>query len=310
MYDLIIIGAGPAGITAAIYASRQKLKFLILGLDIGGQVSWSSDVENYPAEPHLTGLELTKKLEKHLEKYNVNVRQEEVVKLKKKKKKCVVKTKKREYESKAVIIASGKKPKKLNVEGENKFIGRGVSYCATCDGTFFKNKKVAVLGGGNSALESALFLSKYAKKVYLLDIKKKLKGAPYLRNKVEKKKKIKHINKAFTRKIEGKKKVNKIIYEKNGIKRELKVEGIFIEIGLVSKSDFTNVKKNKWGEIKIHRSTRTNEENMTNVEGVYAAGDVTDIPAKQIVAAAGEGCKAALASFDYIHKWDKKYEDD
>ncbi len=303
MYDLIIIGGGPAGITAAIYAARRKIKFLLVTIDVGGQVVWSSEVDNYPGIPDSTGIGLVQKFQEHIKDYKIKIRQEEVLKLSKKGKICAMKTKKGVYESKAIIIASGKKPRKLNVPGEEKFLGKGVNYCATCHAPSFKGKVVAIAGGGNSGLEAALFLGKYAKKVYLLDINPKLGGEPYLREKVLADKKISVLNSVKIKEILGREKVSSLKYEKGGEEKILKLDGIFIEIGLVTRADFTNVKKNKWDEIMIFRSTKTNEENMTNILGIFAAGDCTDIPAKQIVVAAGEGCKAALASFDYINKW-------
>lgn len=308
IYDLIILGAGPGGMTAAIYAARRKLKFLIVSLDVGGQMSWSSEVANYPGTTHSTGIELTKNFQEHLKEYNIKVKQEEIIKLSKKGKICIVKTKKNVYQSKAVIIASGKSPRKLNVPGEDKFVGKGVNYCATCDAPFYKNKVVAVVGGGNAGLEAVLFLAKYAKKVYLLELNLKLGGEPYLKDKVLQNKKIAVITGAKTTEIIGDNYVAGLKYEQAGKEKTLNVGGVFVEVGLVTKADFTDVKKNKWGEIMIFRSTKTNEENMTSVPGIFAAGDVTDIPAKQIVVAAGESCKAALAAFDYIYRFDKTHD--
>lgn len=305
MYDLIIIGAGPAGMTAAIYAARRKIRFLILSMDVGGQMGWSSEVDNYPGVPDQTGIALVNKFQQHMQDYKIKIKQEEVLKLEKDKKRkiCVVKTRKNIYESKAVIVASGKKPKKLEVPGEEEFTGKGVNYCATCDAPLFKDKTAAVVGGGNSGLEAALFLSKYARKVYIIDLMKKLGGEPYLRDKVLQNKKIGFIGNAKIKEISGNKFVSGLRYEQEGKEKTLKVDGVFIEIGLISKADFTDVQKNKWGEIMLFRSTITHEENMTDTPGIFAAGDVTDIPAKQIVVAAGDGSKAALAAFNYIDKW-------
>jgi NADH-dependent peroxiredoxin subunit F len=303
MYDLIIIGSGPAGMTAAIYAARRKIKFLILSMDIGGQMSWSSDVDNYPGIPDLAGVELVNKFNEHMKEYQIQVKREEVLNISKKGKICVVKTRKKTYKSKAVIIASGKSPRKLNVPGEEKYLGRGVSYCAVCDAPLQKDKTVAVIGSGNSGLDASLFISKYAKKIYILDILPKMVGEPYLRDKVLKNKKISFIGTANIKEILGNSFVHSLKYEENGKSKKLEVDTIFIEVGLVNKADFTNVRKNRWGEIMIYRSTISNEENYTNVPGIFAAGDCTDIPAKQIIVAAGEGCKAALASFDYINKF-------
>ncbi|NQU52096.1 MAG: FAD-dependent oxidoreductase [Bacteroidetes bacterium] len=302
MYDLIIIGAGPAGMTAAIYAARRKIDFLIISMDVGGQMTWSSEVKNYPGTNTLTGIELSNKFQEHMKEYKINVKSEEILKLSKKGKTCVVKTKQNKYESKAVIITTGKKPKKLGVPGEDKYLGKGVNYCATCDAPLFKGKIVAVAGGGNSGLEAVLFLAKYAKKVYLMEVNEKLGGEAYLRDKVLVDKKITVITGIKVEEILGKDFVNAIKTDKGGKKETIKVDGIFVEIGLITEASFTDVEKNKWGEIKLFRGTKTHNENLTSVPGIFAAGDCTDIPAKQIIAAAGEGCKAALASFDYILK--------
>ena len=306
LFDLIIVGAGPAGMTAAIYAARRKLNFFVVSMDIGGQMAWSSEVENYPGTTHSSGAELTRSFQKHMEIYKIKIKREEVASISKKGKFCVVKTKKQSYKAKAVIIASGKSPRKLNVPGEEKLFGKGLSYCAVCDAPLYKDKIVAVIGGGNSGLEASLFLAKYAKRVYILELMEKLMGEPYLRDKVLKDKKIEIITGAKVKEVFGKNSVEAFSYEKNGKENKLDVNGLFVEIGLLTKTGFTNVKKNKWGEIMIFRSTRSNDENLTSVPGIFAAGDVTDIPAEQIIAAAGEGCKAALAAFDYIHRWERK----
>jgi len=298
MYDLIIIGAGPAGITAAIYAARRKIKFLLVTIDVGGQVVWSSEVENYPGTLMSTGIELVQKFQAQLKKYKVDVKQEEVLKISKVGDVVKVKTKGGVYNSKAVIVASGKKPKKLGVPGEEKFLGKGVNYCATCHAPSYKGKVVAIAGGGNSGLEAALFLREYAKKVYLLDINAKLGGEAHLRERVLADKGIEVLNSVNISEIVGGESVSGLKYNN----KELKIDGIFIEVGLVTEAGFVDVAKNKWGEIKLFRGTRTHNENLTSVPGIFAAGDCTDIPAKQIVAAAGDGCKAALAAFDYILK--------
>ncbi len=293
--------------TAAIYAARRKIKFLILTLDIGGQMSWSSDVDNYPGLPDLPGIEVVKKFQKHMSDYNIKPRIEDVIDIKRKGKILLVKTKKNIYETKTIIIASGKKPKKLGVPGEEEFLNKGVNYCATCDAPLLKDKIVAVIGSGNSGLDASLVLSKYAKKIYLLDLSPKIVGEPYLRDKVIQNKKITFIGKVKAKEILGDKFVNAIKYEVDTQEKMLKLEAVFIEIGLVSRADFAKIiKKNKWEEIMIFRSTITHKENMTNIQGVFAAGDVTDIPAKQIAAAVGEGCKAALAAFNYIDKFKEK----
>jgi alkyl hydroperoxide reductase subunit F len=306
MYDLIIVGAGPAGITAAIYAARRKINFIIISLDVGGQMSWSSDVDNYPGITHISGVELANNFRKHLEIYGIKIKQEEIEKISKKKNICVVKTKKNIYESKAVLIASGKSPRKLGVPGEEEFLGKGVNYCAVCDAPLYGNKTVVVVGGGNSGMDAALFLSKYAKKIYILESKPEITGESYMKEKVLHDNKIEIVTRVNVKEIKGKDFVSSLSYEKDGKIIELKIDGVFIEIGLITKADFTDVQKNRWGDIMIFRSTKTHDENTTSVPGIFAAGDVTDIPAKQIVVAAGEGCKAFLAASDYISRWDAK----
>lgn len=305
LYDLIIIGAGPAGMTAAIYAARQKINFLILGRNIGGQVSWSAEVENYLGIIKTTGPELVRVFQEHLRSYGVSIKQEEVVGVSKKGKNFIVKTRKNAYEAKSVIIASGKSPKKLNVPGEAELQGKGVSYCAVCDAPLYKNKTVAIIGGANSGLESALFLSKYAAKIYILEILPRLGGDSYLQEKVLKDKKIQVITGVKIKEILGKRFVTGLKYEIKGRESELEIDGVFVLIGLVTKADFVNVQKNRWGEIMVFKNTKTLEHNMTSVAGIFAAGDATDVAAKQIIVAAGAGCKAALAAFDYLNKWDK-----
>ena len=299
MYDLIIVGAGPAGMTAVIYAARRKIKFLILSMDVGGQMSWSSEVENYPGvDSSLTGLELVGHFRENLDKYKVKIKLEEILSIRKNGVRFVVKTNRGIYEARAVIVATGKKPRKLGVPGEEKFLGRGVNYCATCDAPLYKGKTVAVVGGGNSGMESALFLVKYARRVYLLESMMNLNGDAYLKDRVLAEKKISVVTGAKVSEIVGDKVVSGLKY--NG--KLLKVGGVFVEVGLITEAGFTDVKKNKWGEIKLFRGTRTHCENLTSVPGIFAAGDCTDVVAKQIVVAAGEGAKAAMAAMDYVLK--------
>ncbi len=304
IYDLIIVGAGPAGITAAIYAARHQLKFTIISMDIGGQTAMSTDVENYTGYHFLSGMDLIKKFQKHMEDYKIELKlRERVDCIRKKGGIFEIKTNKSRYSAKAVIIASGKQPKKLNVQGEDRLYNKGVSYCATCDAPLFRDKDVAVVGGGNSALQAALLLSKYAKTVYLLTINAKLIGEEVIVKKVFKNKKIKVITNAKTTGIFGENGVSALKFIQNGNESTINLQGVFIEVGLIIECDFAPlVDKNKWKEIKIKRSTKSTEENMTNIPGIFAAGDCTDIPAKQIIVAAGEGAKAALAAIDYIEK--------
>jgi len=298
MYDLIIIGAGPAGLSAALYAARQKLNILVISKNIGGQALLSNDVENYLGYKNIPGAELSEKFLEHVEEYKVKTNEDEKVTLVKKKGKIfLVKTDKTSYEAKAVIITSGKEPRKLGVPGEEEFLGKGVSYCATCDGLFFQNRVVAVIGGGNAGLDAALQLDKIAKKIYLIEISDKLKADQISIEQCKKTKKIEIMTKTKIKEIYGKEFVEGIKVEIGKDKKDIKLDGVFIEIGSLPAVDFVKgLKKNKFNEIIV------NNKNETNIPGLFAAGDVTDIPEKQIVVAAGEGCKAALSAFKFSSK--------
>jgi len=298
MYDLIIIGAGPAGITASVYAARKRLNFLVITLDVGGQAAWSGDVENYTGYQFITGPDLAAKFEEHMRQYDITVKEnEEVLEVKKVGSVIKVKTHKAEYESRTLIIASGKVSKELNVPGEKEFKHRGVTYCATCDGPLFSGKDVAVIGGGNSALDATLQMMKIAKRVYLVNVNPELGGDAVMREKVEKSSVATVLNNTRIAEITGDKMVTGITIIRDNRKESLPVQGIFVEIGLIPNSKFAvELDRNKYGEIKINTHTET------NVPGIFAAGDVTDVPEKQIVIAAGEGSKAALAAFKYLNQ--------
>ncbi len=301
MYDLIIIGGGPAGLAAAVYAARQKVNFCIISKDIGGQTKWSSDVENYLGFHLVSGEQLVEKFEEHIKDYKIDVKSEDVNEIKKKNSCFVVKCSKKEYETKTILIASGKKPRELNVPGEKEFRSKGVTYCATCDAPLFADKTVAVVGGGNAALDAALLLEKYAKKIYIITINDKMMGEKGLLDRVNKSKNIEVVAKTGTKAIKGKKFVEKIVVEASGKKKELAVDGVFIEIGSIPSVDFDKLtKKNKWNEIVIH--SKDYISNQTSVKGIFAAGDVTDVPEKQIIVAAGEGVKAVLGVFKWLGK--------
>lgn len=297
MHDLIVIGAGPAGITASVYAARKMIDFLVITKDIGGQAALSGDVENYTGYQFITGPELAAKFEEHMRRYDVEVREGEyVVELKKTVGAVVIQTNKATYESKTAIIASGKRSRELNVPGEKEFKNKGLTYCATCDAPLFFGKNVAVIGGGNSALDAALQLVKIAKYVYLININPQLGGDAIMRGKIKASKSVTVLNNTQVAEIIGEQIVGGVKI-RNALGKEdlLAVEGVFVEIGLIPNSDFAGcVKKNEFGEIVV------NNRNETNIPGVFAAGDVTDVLEKQIVIAAGEGSKAALAAFRYL----------
>jgi len=299
MKELIIIGAGPAGLSAAIYAARQKLDFVVLTVNIGGQTNWSTEVGNYLGFHLLSGEELAQKFEEHLTDYNIRVKENEpVVQIKKKGRSFVVKTEKNNYEAKAVIIASGKQPKFLQVPGEKKLYGRGVTHCATCDAPLYEGKTAVIVGGGNSAVEAAMILEKYAKKIYVLNIGKKISAEPFLVRKLRKIRNLEVVNNARAAEILGDKSVSGINFEQQGRQKKLKADGIFVEIGLIPNTKFCAglVKLNKKKEIKV------NKEMNTSIPGVFAAGDCNDGIEKQIIVAAGEGCVALLQAVNYLQK--------
>lgn len=298
MYDLIIVGAGPAGITAAVYASRKQMQVLIITQNIGGQAAYSGNIENYTGYQFVTGPELVAKFEEHLRSYNMELKENEVVtEIKKSGNIISVKSNKGLYETKTVIIASGKRTKELNVPGEKEFKNKGVTYCATCDGPLFSGKEVAVVGGGNSALDAVLQLVKIAKHVYVVNNTFALNGDAVMRQKAQSNKAVTIFNNTRVIAILGSKFVEAIKIKREDREEILAVGGIFIEIGLIPNSEFASgIEENQLGEIKVDC------HNQTNVAGIFAAGDVTSVPEKQIIIASGEGAKAALSAFRYLSK--------
>ena len=294
--DLIVIGAGPAGITASVYAARKKMDILVITLDIGGQTAWSGDIENYTGYQFVTGPELAAKFEEHLRTYQIALKEgERAMEVRKEGNLVSVKTDKSMYQAKALIIASGKRTKELNVPGEKAFKNRGLTYCATCDGPLFVNKVVAVIGGGNSALDATLQLMRIAQRVHLVNSTLQLGGDAIMREKVQAADNVTLYNETQVLEVLGERFVQGIRVTKKGKEELLPVEGVFVEIGLLPNSEFCpQVEKNERGEIKI------NAYNETNVAGIFAAGDVSDVPEKQIIIAAGEGSKAALSAFRYL----------
>jgi alkyl hydroperoxide reductase subunit F len=297
VFDCIIVGAGPAGITAAVYAARKRMSFMLISQDVGGQTALSGDIENYTGYQFITGLELVAKFEEHLKQFNVPFHKDEAV-LRVERRAAGgfnVVTAKEIFETRTVIIASGCRPRLLEAEGEAAFRNKGVSYCATCDGPLFSGKSVAIIGGGNSALDAALQMIRIAAKVYLIHVGPSLTGDSIMREKVVTSPLVEVIPAAVTKKISGASFVTGLAYEQAGVVKEIAVDGVLIEIGWSPNADFIDfVAKNEAGEIKVDHANRT------DVAGVFAAGDVTDIPEKQIIVAAGEGAKAVLSVFRYL----------
>jgi alkyl hydroperoxide reductase subunit F len=296
MYELIIIGGGPAGVTASIYAARDKMDFILIASEIGGQVSNSAEIENYTGFQFITGQELSMKLEQHLERFKFEMKLEEVYKVEREGSSFRVKTEAGDYFGKAAIIATGRRPRALNVPGETELKNRGITYCSTCDGPLFEGMDVAVIGGGNSALESALQLMKIATSVRVITHGPKVKADKVYLEKVEESGNVEIITDTDILRVVGDKVVNGIEIQRKGKNPELlPVKGVFVEIGSIPNSQIVDlVQKNQSGEIMV------NPKCETSIPGLFAAGDVTDVPEKQIIVAAGEGCKAALAAFRYL----------
>ncbi len=301
-FDVIIVGGGPAGYTAAIYTARAKLTTLLLTQTSGGQMIYADIIENYPGFLKISGQELCKNLQKQLGQYPEAEIKEglKVTSFQKKEKDFVVKTEKEEFIGKAIIIGAGKVPRHLNVPGEKELEGKGVSYCPTCDAPLFSGKSVAVVGGGNSAIEAVLQLTKYAKEIYLLNIGPKLTGEKIRVEKIEKDSKVKIIGSAQVQEIYGSQLLEGLRYKdtKSDQIKDLKISGIFVEIGYLPATDWLKgvVELNKWGEIII------DEKGKTSLEGIFACGDITQVPYKQIVIAAGQGAIAALSASNYLQE--------
>ena len=301
VYDLIILGAGPAGITAAVYAARKKLDFLVITLDIGGQTIWSGDIENYTGYQFITGPELALKFKEHMAAFNIEVKMPETVTDIKKEGNLIKSiTNKGQYLSKTAIVATGKRPRPLGVEGEHEFKNKGVTYCTTCDGPLFKDKPVAIIGGGNSVLDAALQMIRISPKVYLIESRAQLTADSLMIDNLNDAPNVEIWTESKVKRIYGDTFVKGIEVEKEGKIHNLNVEGIFIEIGLIPNSKLAIIlERDEKEEIVVDCY------NKTNVDGIFAAGDVTNVPEKQIVIACGEGSKASLAAFRYLstHKF-------
>jgi len=300
MYDLIILGAGPAGLSAAVYSSRYNMNFLVIGKDMG-IIPEADKVDNYIGFPSISGIELANKFTEHVEKFGTKIIRETVKDLEKKDDFFVVKTEKNTYQAKTIIYALGGHKRRLGLPEEDKFAGKGISYCATCDAAFFKEKIVIVTGGSNSAVSSALYLSEFTNKVYIVYRRDKLRAFPALVKRVEENPKIELILNSNVVQIKGKNKVEAVILEnsKTGEKKELAVDGIFVEFGYEPNSylaEKIGVNIDETGRIVVK------EDMSTNVKGFFAAGDVTTGSNRfnQIVTAAAEGAIAASSVYKFL----------
>jgi len=303
MYDLIILGAGPAGMAASIYASRYKINHLVIGSVFSGSLFKAHKIENWPGEKSISGSDLVAKFYEHAKSLGAEIIEEKVVEVSKNNGVFTVKTNlNKTYQTKAILIALGTKHRKLNVPGEEEFLGKGVSYCAVCDGAFFKGKTVAVVGGSNSAAMAAEMLSEYAEKVYIIYRKKPMRCEPVVLERLEKNSKIEIIYNTNVTKVSGDKRVELIeIDNKYKNSDKIRLDGLFIEVGSVPFIDLAKelgVEIDKSGCIIIEAS------GATNIEGVYAAGDITNGSngLRQIVTAVSEGAIAATSIYGYLKK--------
>jgi len=301
MYDVIIVGAGPSGMTAAVYTARKKLDILLLSKDVGGQTNWTNSIENYMGYQFIEGPDLIEKFEAQVKQFPIDLKVGDgVVSISRLDRGFAVLTESGQtYQGKTAIVASGKRPRSLNVPGEERFRGKGVSYCSICDAPLFEGMKVAVVGGGNSALEAVDDLIKIGEHVYLISLTP-LTGDQVLIDKVKKASNLTIYTEHETLSMSGDNFVSAIKIKDlktNGVK-ELDVKGIFVEIGLIPNSDLVKgvVPFNGSGEIEVNCICET------GVPGLFAAGDVTNTPEKQIIIAAGEGAKAALRAHRYLQR--------
>lgn len=298
MHDVVIIGAGPAGLSAGVYCARKMMDTLVVSTNIGGQATWSWEVENYLGYHLITGVELVERFRDHLDDFKVQLQEGNTVSsLLRRGDEFVVSTDKDgELAAHTVIVASGKVPRMLDVPGEDTYRGRGVAYCSTCDGPLFRGKKVAVVGGGNSALDAALQLNQIAERVYLIAVEEHLGGDEVRHNQVLASDKIEVFTSSRLTAIRGETFVKAIDLVHGKEEKTLEVAGVFIEIGSLPSTGFLppEVELNELGEIVI------DSNNRTSIPGLFAAGDATNVAEKQIIIAAGEGAKAALSAYAWL----------
>jgi len=299
MYDLIIIGGGPAGLTAGIYAQRARLKTLLLEKEmVGGQIAVSDVIENYPGFPSISGAELMEKFEQQARGLGLEIKLTDVIAVQKKGEEKIVKTSDGDLITRTVIVATGAKPRRLGIPGEKELTGKGVSYCATCDGPFFKGQKVLVVGGGDTAVKEAVYLSRIANKVYIAHRRDQLRAEKIIQEKAMSTPNIEILWSHILKEIKGKTGVEKVALQnlKDNTVKELEVEGVFVFVGINPTTDFVDVEKDKQGFIK------TDQDMRTSVKGIFAAGDCRTTALKQVSTAVGDGAIAAFVAEKYIEE--------
>jgi thioredoxin reductase (NADPH) len=300
MYDIIIIGAGAAGLTAALYAVRAGMSILVLEkMGVGGQITLTEAVENYPGFSFISGPELMEKFEEHVKKFGVEIQLEEVAEVRTEGSVHTVVTDEGEHQAHAVIVATGSTPRRLGVEGEEKFTGRGVSYCAVCDGPFFKDREVAVIGGGDAAVKESLYLSQLAKKITLVHRRDRLRAEQIHQDQAFDNPKIEFVWDHVVDRVLGNDRMEGVVIKSvhdPSMQRTLNVDGVFVYIGHVPNTRFIDVKKTEHGTIL------TDDCVKTSVPGIYAAGDCRDTCLRQIATCVGDGALAAFNAGEYVER--------
>ncbi len=307
--NLIIIGSGPAGLTAAIYGARANLSPLVLtGQEIGGQIALTDEVENYPGFPDgVTGPELVELMQKQAKRFGARVEIDVVEQVDLKRHPFVLKTQNgATYEAKALIVATGASPRRLGVPGEREMTGRGVSYCATCDGFFFRGKEIAVVGGGDSALQEGLFLTRFASKVHVIHRRDSLRAQPILQDRARENPKMNFVWNSVVKEIKGNGSVQKLVVEdtRTGVLSDLPAQGIFVYIGHLPNTELFKgqLEMNDEGYLKV------DEYLHTNVPGVFTAGESHDHHFRQAVVSAGFGCMAEMEAEKFLAEWEHAHK--
>jgi len=300
-YDLIVLGGGPTAIGCAIYAARFALNVLIVGKTFGGLIATTHLVENYPGIASTSGQGLMDMFKEHMNSLSIPYISDEIRSIEKADDYFILHSFFQKFKAYTVCIATGSERKKLGIPGEEEFAGRGVSYCATCDGPFYKDKVVIVVGGSDSAAKEALFLSQNVKKVYIVYRGEEIRAEPINKKRVYENAKIEIIYKTNILEIKGDTSVKSVIFDKG---KEFDIDGVFIEVGSIPNSDLAkriSVKTDEKDEIIINRKSET------NIPGIFAAGDVADAPFKQAITGVAEGVIAAYSAFDYLKKINIEY---
>jgi thioredoxin reductase (NADPH) len=301
IYDLVVLGGGPTAIGCAIYAARFAMNVLIIGKTFGGLIATTHVVENYPAITSVSGQGLMDMFRDHMNSLDIPYISDEITDIEKVENYFILKSFFQQFKAYSICFATGSERRKLGIPGEEEYAGRGVSYCATCDGPFFKDKVVAVIGGSDSAAKEALFLAQNCKKVYIIYRRDEIRAEPINKKRVLENEKIEIIYKTNVVQIKGDKIVKSVIFD-NG--EEFKIDGVFIEIGSSPNSELAKnigVETNERGEIKINRKSET------NILGIFAGGDVADAPFKQAITGVAEGVIAAYSAFDFLKEMKIEY---